>query len=137
MSQFVGAALGISINGFTRPQEFHFYLKIKGFPEPDSRNPWVHQKTFWKSMGSKEPILTQPPVWKTLCPIIRMHFSGWIKLPIKNAFIREALLASRSFETKLQNNSNILALGRFRHQCSLLGLFLLFYNQMYWRSHDL
>ena len=60
---FSGAALGISINGFTILQKFLLYLNFKGFPNPGSRNPRVHQQRFWKSMGSQEPeepVLTQP-----------------------------------------------------------------------------
>ena len=58
-----GAALGISINGFTSPQESYCTLNFKWFPNPGSRNPRVHQQWFWKSTGSQEPqepVLTQP-----------------------------------------------------------------------------
>ena len=57
-----GVALGISINGFTSPQESYCIL-ILGFPKQGSGNPRVHQQRFWISTGSQEPeepVLTQP-----------------------------------------------------------------------------
>ena len=59
----IGAAIGISINGFTSPEKSYCILNFKGLPNPSFRNPWVHQQRSWKSTGSqepKDPVLTQP-----------------------------------------------------------------------------
>ena len=58
-----GAALGISINGFTNPQDSYCILNCKGLSNPGSKILRVHQQRFWKSTGSQEPeepVLTQP-----------------------------------------------------------------------------
>ena len=44
-------------------KKFKFILNSKGFPNLGSRNPQIHQQSFWKSTGSQEPeelVLTQP-----------------------------------------------------------------------------